>query len=66
MNRKNFNKLLNLIAKNSGKYKTFSTVTALHNNRINWTREPATLFAYAKNPPDPLTSYTGRYMKFQL
>ena len=32
-----------------------------HNQRINRIRQPVALFAYAKNPPEQLTSYAGRY-----
>ncbi len=37
----------------------------LHNQGINRIREPVALFADAKNPPEPLTSYAGRYIAKQ-
>ncbi len=36
-----------------------------HNQGINRIREPVALFADAKNPPEPLTSYAGRYIAKQ-
>ncbi len=32
-----------------------------HNQCVKWIREPVALFAYAKNPPEPLTTYAGCY-----
>ncbi len=32
-----------------------------YNKGINRIREPVALFACAKTPPEPLTSYAGRY-----
>ncbi len=32
-----------------------------YNQCMKWIREPVALFAYAKNPPEPLTTYAGRY-----
>jgi len=32
-----------------------------HNQNVKWIREPVALFACAKNPPEPLTSYVWRY-----
>ncbi len=33
----------------------------LHNQGINWIREPVMLIACAMNKPEPLPSYAGRY-----
>ena len=35
---------------------------ATYNKSINRISEPVAPFAYAKHPPEPLTSYAGRYM----
>ncbi len=32
-----------------------------HNQYMKWIRQPVALFAYAKNPPEQLTTYVGRY-----
>ncbi len=32
-----------------------------YNQCVKWIREPVALFACAKNPPEPLTTYAGRY-----
>ena len=32
------------------------------NQYMKWIRQPVALFAYAKNPPEQLTSYARRYM----
>jgi len=31
---------------------------------MKWIPEPVALFAYAKNPPEPLTTYAGHYAAF--
>ncbi len=33
-----------------------------YNQYVKWIREPVALFAFAKNPPEPLTTYVGRYI----
>ncbi len=35
------------------------------NQCVKWIREPVALFACAKNPPEPLTTYAGRYIAKQ-
>ncbi len=35
----------------------------LYNKCINRIREPVALFACAKNPPEQLTTYVGRYVE---
>jgi len=37
-----------------------------HNHGMKWIREPVAFFAYAKNPPEPLTTYAGRYVSIEL
>ena len=39
-----------------------STSRSLYNQCVKWIPEPVTLFAYAKNPPEPLTTYARRYV----
>ena len=37
----------------------------IYNQSIKWIREPVALFACAKNPPEPLTTYARRYTSEQ-